>query len=76
MYNWSTDEKVLKKDPESYAIWKLEQMINFGLNGDKIKTADLKKYWNRIKIDPARKKFLDIILHGTKNSQRRSNRVS
>ena len=64
MYNWSTNENALKKDPEVYAIWKLEQMVNFGLGGKKIKAADLKKYWHQLKIDPARKKFLDLILHG------------
>ena len=62
MYNWSTDEKELKKDPELYKIWRLEQLANFGLNGEKIKSEDLKKYWDKIEIDPARRKFLSIIL--------------
>lgn len=64
MYNWSTNENALKKDPEAYTIWKLEQLVNFGLNGEKIKATDLKKYWGRLKIDSARKKFLNLILHG------------
>lgn len=62
MYNWSIDEKELKKDPERYKIWRLEQLANFGLNGEKIKLEDLKKYWDKIKIDPARRKFLSAIL--------------
>lgn len=62
MYNWSIDEKELKKDPELYKIWRLEQLANFGLNGEKIKSEDLKKYWDKIKIDPARRKFLSAIL--------------
>ncbi len=62
MYNWSTDEKELKKYPEDYKIWRLEQLANFGLNGEKIKLEDLKKYWDKIKIDPARRKFLNAIL--------------
>ncbi|OGI64882.1 hypothetical protein A2647_03000 [Candidatus Nomurabacteria bacterium RIFCSPHIGHO2_01_FULL_40_24b] len=62
MYNWSIDEKELKKDPERYKIWQLEQLANFGLNGGKIKSEDLKKYWDKIKIDPARRKFLSAIL--------------
>src|SRR5260221_402194 len=37
MYNWNTDITQLKKDPEQYAIWKLEQLINYGLDGEKIK---------------------------------------
>lgn len=62
MHNWSTDEKLLKRDPEKYAIWKIEQMVNFGLDGKKLKAADLKKYWSRLVIDPARRKFLELIM--------------
>src|SRR3989338_2755671 len=42
MYNWSTDVGELKKDPKKYTIWKLEQMVNFGLNGEKLSKVDLK----------------------------------
>lgn len=63
MYNWSTDENLIKRDPKKYAIWKLEQMINFGLNGQKIPARDLKKYWPQLNIDPARRRFLEIILN-------------
>lgn len=62
MYNWSTNEDALKRDPEKYAIWKLEQAVNFGLNGKKIHAADLKKYWPRLAIDASRKKFLQLLL--------------
>jgi len=36
MYNWSTDETTLQNDSEKHAIWQLEQVVNFGLNGEKI----------------------------------------
>ena len=62
MYNWSTDEKQLKNHPEQYAIWKLEQMVNFGLNGEKIVESDLRRYWNKLTLDPARQKFLQLLL--------------
>lgn len=62
MYNWSTDEKKLKKDPKKYAIWKLEQMANFGLGGEKIKKTELEKYLPKINIDPARRRFLELLL--------------
>jgi hypothetical protein len=62
MYNWSVDEKELKKDKKQYAIWKLEQMVNFGLGGKKLKSEDLKKYWRFLKIDPDKKKYLKMIL--------------
>ena len=64
MYNWSTNEEILKRDPEKYAIWKLEQMVNFGLDGEKLNMEDLKKYWSRLALDPDRRKFLDLLIHG------------
>ena len=62
MYNWSVDLKELKKDPPKAIIWKLEQTINFGLNGKKLNKHLVKKYWNKLLIDPARKKFLKFLL--------------
>ncbi|TSC90395.1 MAG: Uncharacterized protein G01um10145_67 [Microgenomates group bacterium Gr01-1014_5] len=62
MYNWNINTKKLKKNPEKYAIWKLEQSINFGLNGEKLKVDDLKKYWLKLTIDPQRKKLLEMWL--------------
>ena len=63
MYNWSTDIKELKKNREAYKIWRIEQKINFGLNGAKLNARTLKKYWSKLTLDPARKKFLRFILH-------------
>ncbi|MCL5784501.1 MAG: hypothetical protein M1142_04080 [Patescibacteria group bacterium] len=62
MYNWSTDIKILKKYPEKYKVWQLEQLINYGLNGQKIKKADLKKYWSKLNIDPQKRKYLEFLL--------------
>ena len=62
MYNWSTDTKELEKDPDAYAIWKLEQAINFGLNGERLNEDELRKYWSKLAIDPTRKKFLELLL--------------
>ncbi|MDD5221354.1 MAG: hypothetical protein PHV47_02015 [Candidatus Pacebacteria bacterium] len=62
MKNWSTDTKKLKKSKEQFVIWKLEQMINFGLSGEKIKESDLKKYWKIINIDPAKRNFLSLLI--------------
>ena len=63
MYNWSTDTTKLKRDKKKYAVWKLEQMINFGLQGKKISAKTLRTYWHDITIDPARRKLLSILLH-------------
>ena len=62
MKNWSTDTKKLRKDKDKFAIWKLEQMVNFGLGKKKIKKSELKKYWKAINIDPAKRKFLSLFL--------------
>jgi len=63
MYNWSTDTKNLKKHKDEYAIWQLEQKINYGLGASKLKKKELKKYWHRLHIDPHRRAFLDQLLH-------------
>lgn len=60
--HWSVDETELKKDPRAYAIWRLEQRINFGVGEAKIKKAELKKYWNEIDIDPFKRKALALAL--------------
>lgn len=62
MYNWNINTSKLKKNPEKYAIWKLEQSVNFGLNGEKLKVDELKKYWNKLSLDPQRKKLLGMWL--------------
>ena len=62
MYNWNTDTTTLKKSPQKYTIWKLEQLINFGLNGEKIKVSELRKYWSFLNLDPQRKQVLEFWL--------------
>lgn len=63
MRNWSTDENQLKKSPEAYAIWRLEQLINFGLGDEKLSIEQLRKYWSQLSLDPARRVFLSFLLH-------------
>ena len=58
MYNWGVDTKKLQKNCEDFIIWKLEQQINFGLKGERLDLKLLKKYWNKLKLDPKRKKVL------------------
>ncbi len=68
MYNWTVDTKQLKKDKKQYAIWKLEQLVNFGLNGKKIDKTALKKHWPKLNLDPKKKKYLSLILWPSKQS--------
>jgi|GEM_PF-581277 len=67
--NWSTDITELKKDPEAYAIWKLQQRINYGLDGVKLSRSELFKYWDRLEIEPDSKKYLSFLLWPSQASQ-------
>ncbi|MDP2593264.1 MAG: hypothetical protein Q8P52_01280 [bacterium] len=60
--HWSVDETELKKDPEQYTIWRLEQRINYGIGEPKIKRAELLKYWGKLHLDPYKKKALELTL--------------
>ena len=62
MYNWSVDVKRFKQDEERFLIWKLDQLINFGLGGEKLNRRLVMKYWNRLHIDPSRRRFLQFLL--------------
>lgn len=62
MYNWNINLSKWDKKSESYVIWKLQQLINFGLNGEKIDLSLVKKYWAKLDLDPQRKKFLELFL--------------
>lgn len=62
MYNWNTDLSKMDKKSESFTIWKLNQLINFGLNGEKLDLKLTKKYWSKLSLDPQRKKFLALII--------------
>ncbi len=62
MYNWSTDTKTLQNNPEQYAIWKLEQMVNFGIGEEKLDAALLRQHIDILAIDPARKQYLRLLL--------------
>lgn len=67
MLNWNVDEKRFKKeDPDGYRLWKLEQLINYGLDGEKIDREEVKEAWPKIKenIDPFKRRFIEYILWG------------
>lgn len=66
MYNWSTDTTRLKKNSKQHVIWRLEQLINYGLGKEKLNEKELKKNLSYLKIDPSKKAFLEYILYGKK----------
>lgn len=72
MYNWSVDENYFQAhDPEGYKIWRLLQLINYGLDGEKLNSQELKKYWPQIEnkiFDPLIKEYLESIVWPQKES--------
>ena len=62
MYNWSVDLKKLGNTSDEAKIWRLEQAINFGLNGQKLDKMIVKRFWQRLRLDPQRKRFLKLLL--------------
>ena len=49
MFNWNVDEKRFKKeDPENYKLWRLTQLINYGLDGEKLDRKEVIKNWPKI----------------------------
>lgn len=62
MEHWSVDTSELRKDPRAYAIWQLEQKINFGLGEGKISKPLLRKYWRDVDIDPHKRAFLALFV--------------
>jgi hypothetical protein len=62
MYNWSVDTRELKKDKKKFAIWRLEQLVNWGLGSEKLNDFLLRKYWKNLFLDPAKKRYLEFLL--------------
>lgn len=62
MRHWSVDTRDMRENKNAYAVWKLEQAVNFGLRGGKISRKELVKHWDKLDIDPAKKRFLSLIL--------------
>lgn len=60
--HWSVDTDELAKNPEAFAIWKIEQRVNWGIGEERLKIADLKKYWDKIDIDPFKRRALELVV--------------
>ncbi|MFH0750139.1 MAG: hypothetical protein V1917_04495 [Candidatus Gottesmanbacteria bacterium] len=65
MINWNTDEKRLRKEhPEEYKRWRVAQLINYGLEGEKLDAAYLKTQWATIKyrLTPDKRKTIEWLI--------------
>lgn len=71
MINWSVDEKSFKKKhPKEYKLWRLTQLINYGLDGEKLDEKEVKKAWPKIKdrLDPHKEAYFEFLLWNKKLS--------
>lgn len=67
MKTWSVTTEKFAKKSEEYQIWRLEQLINFGLDNEKISASKLKKYYNKLYIDPHKRNYLKFLLKSLKS---------
>lgn len=71
MINWSTDEKTFKKKyPKEYKLWRLTQLINYGLDGEKLSEKEVKSAWPKIRerLDPHKVAYFEYLLWDIKPS--------
>lgn len=63
MHNWSSDLRALRsRSHAAFELFILEQKINFGLGRSRLARQKLLRYWQKLRIDPLRKKFLAFLL--------------
>ena len=67
MRNWSTNTQRLQENHDKYSIWKLEQLLNYGLKeGETIERSLLEKYLPDLNIDKDTRNLIEYILYGKK----------
>jgi hypothetical protein len=60
MYTWSVNRHFYERHP----IARLTQLINFGLNGEKIDGNLLRRHFPDLtELDPARRRYLGFLLY-------------
>jgi len=64
------EEKFKKRYPRKYKIWRIAQLINYGLDGEKLDKKEVKKYWKEIEswLDPNKALYIKYLLWGKKPS--------
>lgn len=65
-YLWDYDINEIKKSKSERAkIFLLERQINYGLfRGEKVALAKIKKYWNKLNIEPKRRRLFEFLIWG------------
>ena len=62
MRHWSVDTSELEKDPVAFAVWKLEQAVNFGIRDGKISKKELQAHWDRLDLEEHKRKLLSLVI--------------
>lgn len=70
---WDYDIEELKKT-ERDRILILERMINYGPGDEKIKLADVKKYWDKLDLYPIRRRLMELLIWGKYKSSPENNK--
>ncbi len=60
---WDYDINELQKT-EKGRILILERRINYGLGDEKLKLADVKKYWDQLQLFLPQKRLLELLIWG------------
>ena len=63
---WEYDVGKLKKSPRGQLLL-LERQINGGVylsDKEKISLSEVKKHWNRLRIDPAKRRLFKMLIWG------------
>lgn len=61
---WDYDVKKLRKT-KSGRLLILERQINYGPDkGEKINLSEVKKNWDKLNIEPKRRRLLDLLIWG------------
>lgn len=63
MKNWNTDVSKFKSH-RAKRLWELVQLINYGLDGEKLDALELKNNWEAIRklLDPRRRRMIEYLL--------------
>ena len=69
---WDYHKKNSAKQAKSDPVWKLERLINYGLEGAKLDRKLLEKHLPELNIPPNRKAFLQLLIDEKKHSHVRS----
>ena len=59
-----------RENPEKYRRWRLVQMINYDLQGEKLDRKEVIELWPHIseEIDPYRRRVMEFLLWGKRYS--------